>query len=193
MISEANTFEPNGKWMPLRFLYFVYYVFCRRDKMHAPDADKPAITASYGLIFLIGQPILAALALLNHFTGWVAAGAQVWLVMHLPGDRYNAPAYAFASIVGVVDIVLYKVIFSKKRYEWIMHEFNVYDPTQRTIAPAILLLLPFVPISMVCLYSYSHPVLGNLIVWSMFIVIEVMFRLWWNRWCWRNAQSGASG
>ena len=175
-------FGQSGALMPFRFLYFIYYVSCRRDKMHMPNAEKPAITASYGLTFMIGWPIAAVLALLDHFTGWARGWTHWWLAMHLPDAGHKTQAYAFMTVVAVVDIILYGVIFNKNRYAWIMHEFIAYDPTQRTIAPALFFLFPFVPVAALCVYAFGDPIRGNLIIWSILIATEVLFRFWWSWW-----------
>lgn len=57
--------------MWLRFMYFIYYVACRRDQVWLPTAHKPAVTAT-SIMFFFGWPVLAFLALLNHFTHWLA-------------------------------------------------------------------------------------------------------------------------
>lgn len=183
MNSLMSSREHGGKWMPFRFLYFVYYVFCRRDKMFMPNADKPAVNASYSLTFLVGWPIAALLALLNHFTGWWLVWTQWWLAMHLPGSGQKAATYAFVAVVVVTDVLLYKAPFSKRHYQSIMQQFFTYDPTQRTIAPALLFLFPLVPVAGISVYAVNgDPIRGNLIIWSILTANELVFRIWWRWW-----------
>ena len=176
--------------MPFQFLHFVYYIFCRRDKMFMPDADKPAITASYSFTFLMAWPIAAVLGLLNHFTGWWPVWTQWWLTMHLPGHGQKAAAYAFTAILIVITLIVYKALFGKQRYDWIMQRFPAYDPTRRTIAPNLFFFFPLVPVAGICVYAVNaNPVRGNLIVWTILLADELAFRLWWRWWTSRHDDS----
>lgn len=192
MSSLAAARKLSGEWIPLHFLYFVYYVFCRRDKMFMPDADKPAINASYSFTFLMGWPIAALLALLNHYTDWWPVWTQWWLAMHLPDSGQKTAVYAFVTVVVLIDVILYKALFGKRRYRRIMRQFCAYDPTQRTIAPALFFFFPLVPVAGLSVYAVNgDPVRGNLIIWSIIIANELVFRIWWRLWFHKEERSSS--
>lgn len=178
--------------MPFRFLYFIYYIACRRDQMRMPSIEQPSVTASYGLSFMTGWPVLAFLALLNYLFGWLPPWTHLWVSLHLPGEGRWAVAYSFIAIGVIVAAITYNIIFSKKRYAWIMHEFAAYDPTQRSIAPSVILTLPLIPLGVIAAYAIypdHNPLIPNLVIWAILIATEIAFRSWWNRWRRRHGMS----
>lgn len=174
--------ERSDRRMLLRFVYFIYYVACRRDQMWMPRIQRPALTASYAMPFFFGWPVFALLAFLNHFTDWLTPWTRVWTGLGFPGNAADARVYAFLAVGVAITLIGYRIIFSKRRYDWIMHEFAAHDPTPGLIGASLIWLLPMVPVVMISAYSLypAHdPVVPNLIIWAIIGATEIGFRLWW--------------
>jgi hypothetical protein len=120
----------------------------------------------------------------------VPAVTQWWIALHLPIFRHRPDACVFITAILIIDLTVYVVVFSKKRYQWIMAHFNSYDLTKRSAVPVIFLVFPLVLISMFAvLASHINPILPNVVIWSIIIFTELVFRSWWHLWSKQNAQS----
>lgn len=191
MNSIADTKERSGNWMPFRFLYFIYYVLCSRDKRRWPWLDRPTFNASGFLVFALGWPIYALLNLLDYFTGWVPIAAHYWTAMHFPVMKSSPETSVFVASVVVIDLAMCVIVFNKKRrYQWIMNYFGAYDLAKQSVAPASFTIIPLLFIMAISILStHANPVRPNMIIWSILACTELAFRSWWHSWSKRNVLS----
>lgn len=93
----------------------------------------------------------------------------------------------------VLVFIGYRVVFRKSRYDGIMQEFAAYNPTAKSSSPATWLLIPMIPVAMIsayAIYPEHDPVIPNVLIWSILVLTETLFRIWWRWWCKRHVAAG---
>lgn len=186
--STIATIDANQRacrWMPLRSLYFLYYIYCRRQQRHPEGLRDPTFTAWNAMTFALGWPIGAVLLLIDHFVGFRPLLARGWTLIHLPGDVIDAGLYSFLAILIIFDLLICKLLFGGK-YQRIMQEFSIYNRSTHTIAPGTLALIGMAALAMLALLATKQPIKANLIIASIIIFYEFVFRLWWRWWSTRR-------
>lgn len=181
--------------MPLRSLYFVYYVLCRRGQMVWPKSRRPTFYAAWVLVFVIGWITMDLIQFIDYFIDWRSPLAKQWLAHGLSSNALNADASSFMIVAIIVTLIVYHLVFRWKYYPWLLTMFGAYTPNGnvgRFINMALIFsFVPLLFIGWVTIYALHHnPVIPTLIVWAIVMANEIAFRLWWRWWSRKHAASG---
>lgn len=175
-----------GGYFAPRWLYFHFYLFCRRQAQF-PERNKnlnPTFSAWSGLGAIVAIPWLVLVLTVDHFIPFLHSIGREWVALHLSGEPNKAWGYAWFVVGSITWIGLFVYLFGW-RYESIMHEFSAFDYNEHIIVPNIILsLVWFVMMAIaghaIILYiSGSSAVLLNATLSNIciFIVAEIIFRL----------------
>lgn len=183
-----------GRFAP-HWFYFLFYLYCRRQKKLSEKNTKfdPTFSAWSGMGALVAMPWLVLILTIDHYFPFLHTLGNLWIMLHLPGAHDKAWGYA-CMIIAIATLIGIFVFLFGWRYEKIMHEFSAYNRSEHIFAPGMLLLL--VGIMMIVVAGSAAVLIasGNqsallpatLTNIGIFIVTEVVFRRWWHSWCRTN-------
>lgn len=189
-----------GGHLAPRWFCFLYYLYCRRQQ-EAPGAQwfrlrDPAFLAWNGLGAMAAMPWLALLLLIDHYLPFLHPLGRLWVALHLPGSPQHAWGYALIAVGLISGLGLFSVLFAGK-HKRIMNAFSAYDSSPHTVIAGLPLLLACISMMGVAALGMvanikgypSALLIANLLVWSIFIATEIVFRTWWRQWCRHHASA----
>lgn len=174
-----------GHFAP-RWLYFNFYVFCRRQEHFPGWVQDPTFTAWNSLGAAMALPWLVLLLTIDCYVPFLQLLGHLWLALHLPGSPQSAWAIVWAILGIGTGLGLFAILFNG-RYKSIRREFAAYDRSKHDLAPGIASLpvwfaLIGVSVHALMIRTSTSLLIATLANLGIFIAAETVFRIWWRWW-----------
>lgn len=100
--------------------------------------------------------------------------------MHIPTAGHGKPGLPFMVVVILLDVVIYKLVFGKKHYDWIKRKFVRYSASELRLPLVFFSMIPLFMGFIIMIYAVGvDPVRGTLVMLYILAGLEVIFRIWW--------------
>lgn len=177
------------------WLYFDFYLLCRRQERFPGWVKDPSFTARAGLGAVMALPWLVLILAIDQYVHFLNLLSRAWMAIGLPGTEQKAWGYVLVIVTFFTGVFLFASLFGGG-YVKIRQAFSAYDRSEHALAPAMVSLLVWIAMIWVSIYALmsqasvqvsNNLVLATLINFGIFIFAEIMFRFWWRWWC-KNQQ-----